>query len=366
MKLNYSLLILTLMVSKCAQALVPEIACAIALKKVKQHYTWKRGENLAPHLEIINAFQKFLRKEKLSEIDQEMIDLYSIGPFLDYWEKQPRIKQKFRYWFELFLANQAKDFSQNKDAYKVAIADLNRLDKSGLLASLFVARHPIFVAYLAFFLGPYGSNALYTDTMNEEEAEEFLKAPVPDDQIEYVFYPKHVAMRVRDQYFDVGNRKPLVIEVNPHRPRLDGATFVRVQGDPGLAERVLKRVRNYPAGVNSVYQEWNSTCINAANDLMADETGLCVPPPIAAYPSGTEGWLKMMKLLGSARITQIRSVAPELKLRAEQGHKTKTSWLYRTSKYSAEIAPFLGELAILDFFHDAAEVNFPKSPPLGK
>lgn len=358
-RLIYGLISFSLLFTLKSHALLPEAACALALKIAKKNYTWKIGQDMGPHLEIIGALQKFLRNESLSDADTEMIKKYNLTGIIDYWKAQPKYKQKMRYWLELFLMNQTKDFKENKAAYKATMDELGRLDRSGLLTSLFVARHPIFIYYMAFLLGPYATNALYTETVSEEEAEELLKTPVPDDQIEYVFYPKHVAMRVRDQFFDVGNRKELKLDSAPLRPRLDGATFIRVQGDPGLADRVLDRVKNYPEGVHSVYNEWNSHCLSNANDLIRDETGLCVPPGIGNYPSPTEGWLKMMKLFGSAKITQIKTVAPDQKLREAHGHKTKTSWLYRTSKYS-EAAPFIAELAILDLLHDSAEVNFPK------
>ncbi len=353
-------ILFSFLISFKSHALLPEIACALALKRTKQNFTWLTGPDLGPHLQFVYALQRFIRDETLNEKDNEVLKLFGLTELVEHWRTQPKYKQKMRHWLELFLMNQTKDFSKNKEAYRLALDELNVLDRTGMLASLFVARHPVFIYYMAFLLGPYATNALYTEEMSDEEADEHLKTPVPDDQIEYVFYPKHVAMRVRDQYFDVGNRKEIKLETMPARPQLDGATFVRVKGDAGLAERVLTRVKNYPEGVHAVYQEWNSTCITAANDLIRDEAGICVPSVISSYPSATEGWLKMTKLFGSAKITQIKVLAPDLEMRKAWGQTTKTSWLYRTSKYSVETASFIAELAILDMLHDSAAVNFPK------
>ncbi|MEZ4815486.1 MAG: hypothetical protein R3A80_09820 [Bdellovibrionota bacterium] len=344
-----------------AHALAPELACAILLKRAKVNYAWRTGRDMGAHVEIIGALQKFLRDETLTQTDKEMLELHNLTDLMEYWKTQPKLKQKMRYWLELFIVNQTKDFKENKAAYQQAIAELNLMDRTGMLASLFIARHPFFVFYLTVIFGPFAANALYDEPVSSEEADEILKTPVPDDEIEYVFYPKHVGMRVRDQFFDVGPNRLTKLESAPERPRLDGVTLIRIKGDSGLADRVLERVKNYPVDKKGVYNTYNSSCLANANDLIRDETGLCIPPGIATQPSATEGWLKLREFFGSAKITQIKTLAPDKKYRqTAYNPPPERTRFYKNTKYLPETTVLFGELAILDLLHDSAEVNFPK------
>ena len=349
-----------MLLPRTSGALIVDIACARALYKIKKTAASSAWEDAGAHLEIVNALHKFLKEEPLSPVDLEIIQAYGLTAHIQYWKSQPRIWQKLKYWREMFFLKYTKDFKKNKAAYNAALKELNLLDRSGMRASLFVARHPLFMLFIRFMVAPYVTNSLYTQPLSEDEAEEHLNTPVPDDQVEYVFYPKHVAMRVRNEYFDIGNRKISKLEHKPIRPRSDGATFVRIQGDPGLAERILNRFTNYPENKKRLYQEWWSTCITNANDLMEDETSLSVPKVFSAYPSATEGYLKVLKSLGSRKIVQIKTLAPDEKFRKSINADTNTSWLYRTTKYSIETQPFALDLALIDELSDCAATNFPK------